>query len=86
MVLIEEQDNILKKFSLKEWLLVELIEFESKYGMKTEEFVNKWNSRGIPEPEDQKLLEKFLEWEGLFLSLQNVENELKEIENRIKES
>ena len=54
--------------------------------MTTREFVEKWKSKEIPEPEDHILLEEFLEWEGLFESLQNVEDELKQIEKRIKES
>jgi len=54
--------------------------------MTTKEFKEKWVSNEIPEPEDHELLEEFLEWEGLSESLQNVENELNEIEKRIKES
>ena len=54
--------------------------------MTTKEFVKKWTSNEIPEPEDHVLLEEFLEWEGLFESLQNVENELRDIEKRIKSS
>ncbi|MFO8019043.1 MAG: hypothetical protein R6U96_10430, partial [Promethearchaeia archaeon] len=60
--------------------------FESKFGMKTKRFVEKWNAKEIPEPEDHQLLEEFLEWQGLFESLQDVENELNAIEKRIKES
>ncbi|KKM95454.1 hypothetical protein LCGC14_1188030 [marine sediment metagenome] len=86
MTLIEEIDIIKKKIDLREWVLEELTIFESKYGMTTKEFKEKWVSNEIPEPEDHKLLEEFLEWEGLSESLQNVENELKEIEKRIKES
>jgi len=86
MNLIEEIDIKKKKIDLREWVLEELTIFESKYGMTTKEFKEKWVSKEIPEPEDHKLLEEFLEWEGLSESLQNVENELKEIEKRIKKS
>ncbi|TFG23435.1 MAG: hypothetical protein EU529_07410 [Promethearchaeota archaeon] len=86
MTLIEEIDLLKKKIDLREWVLGELKTFESKYGMTTREFVEKWKSKEIPEPEDHILLEEFLEWEGLSESLQNVENELKQIEKRIKES
>ena len=86
MTLIEEIDTIQKKFNLREWVLNELKAFESKYGMTTLDFVEKWASNEIPEPEDNKLLEEFLEWEALSESLQKVENELREIEKRIKES
>ena len=84
MTLIEEIDTIKKKIDLREWLLGELKNFESKYGMLTKNFVEKWQSKRIPEPEDHVLLEEFLEWEGLSESLQNVDNELKEIEKRIR--
>ena len=86
MTLIEEIDLIKKKIDLREWVLQELQIFESKYGMITEDFVEKWTSNEIPEPEDNILLEEFLEWEGLSKSLENVDNELKQIEKRIKES
>jgi len=86
MTLIEEIDTIQKNFNLREWILSELQNFESKYGMTTKDFVEKWISNEIPEPEDHVLLEEFLEWEGLANSLQKVENELKKIEKRIKES
>jgi len=59
---------------------------ESKYGMLTKNFVEKWQSKRIPEPENHVLLEEFLEWEGLSESLQNVDKELKEIEKRIREN
>ncbi len=86
MTLIEEIDLIKKKIDLREWVLGELQIFEAKYGMITKDFVEKWTSNEIPEPEDHILLEEFLEWEGLSKSLENVENELKQIEKRIKES
>ena len=86
MTLIEEIDGIKKKINLREWVLGELKIFESKYGMTTSDFVEKWISNKIPEPEDHVLLEEFLEWEGLAESLLNLENELKEIEKCIKES
>lgn len=86
MTLIEEIDLIKKKIDLREWVLEELQIFESKYGMITKDFVEKWTSNEIPEPEDHILLEEFLEWEGLSKSLENVDNELKQIEKRIKES
>ena len=86
MTLIEEIDTIKKKIDLREWLLGELKNFESKYGMLTKNFVEKWQSKRIPEPEDHVLLEEFLEWEGLSEGLQNVDNELKEIEKRIREN
>ena len=86
MTLIEEIDLLKKKIDLREWVLEELKAFESKYGMTTREFVEKWISKEIPEPVDHILLEEFLEWEGLSESLRNVEDELKQIEKRIKES
>ena len=86
MTLIEEIDNIQKKFNLRQWVLSELENFESKYGMTTKDFVEKWTSNEIPEPEENTLLQEFLEWEGLSESLQKVESELKEIEKHIKES
>ncbi len=86
MTLIEEIDSIKKKIEQREWFLAELNNFELKYGMITKDFVEKWISNEIPEPEEHALLEEFLEWEGLFESLQNVENELRDIEERIKTS
>jgi len=86
MTLIEEIDKIQKKISLREWVLSELKNFESKYGMITKDFIEKWTSNEIPEPEEHDLLQEFLEWEGLSISLQKVESELKKIEKRIKES
>ncbi|KKL76106.1 hypothetical protein LCGC14_2048200 [marine sediment metagenome] len=86
MTLIEEIDIIQKKFNLREWVLNELKNFESKYGMTTKDFIEKWTINEIPEPEEHDLLQEFLEWEGLSISLQKVESELKEIEKRIKES
>ena len=86
MTLIEELDLIQKKINQREWILNELRNLESKYGMKTKDFVEKWTSSEIPEPEENALLQEFLEWDGLSESLQKVENELKEIEQRIKES
>lgn len=86
MTLIEESDTIKKKISLRDWVLSELKQFESKYGMKTREFINKWRLKEIPEPEEHSLLEEFLEWEGLSDTLADVEKELRDIEKRIKES
>lgn len=86
MTLIEEIETIKKKINLREWLISELEKFEVKFGMKTEDFIEKWKSNIIPEPEDHSLLEEFLEWEGLSESLQKVDNELNEIEKRIKEN
>jgi len=86
MTLIEEIDIIQKKFNLRKWVLGELENFESKYGMITKDFIEKWTSNEIPEPEENDLLQEFLEWEALSISLQKVESELKDIEKRIKES
>jgi len=86
MTLIEESNIIKKKINLREWLPGELNKFEAKYGMETNDFINKWRVNKIPEPEDPELLAEFLEWEGLFESLEKVEIELNEIEKRIKES
>jgi hypothetical protein len=33
----------------------------------------------IPEPEDHEILEDFLEWEGLLQSLNQIEEELKDL-------
>ena len=84
--LIEEIGEIKKKIDLREWVLKELSNFETKFGISTKEFAEKWGFNELPEPEDPKLLQEFLEWEGLAQSLQKVENELNEIEKRIKES
>lgn len=86
MTLIENIDTIKKWINIRDWILKELDRFESKYGMNTEHFVEKWISNEIPEPEVPTLLEEFLEWQGLYESLQEVENELKKIEKHIKES
>ena len=86
MTLIEELEIIKKKIKLREWIISELKAFEEKYGMTSKDFVEKWRSNGIPEPEEHSLLEEFLEWEGLTESLQKVEKELNQIEKRIKES
>ncbi len=86
MTLIEELDLLKKRILLREWLLDELKKFEIKYGFQTIEFIEKWRARKIPEPEDHTILEEFLEWEGLSESLEKVDNELRELENRIKES
>lgn len=80
MTIIERINFIKERISLREWLLNELNKFEKKYGMKTVEFVSKWLTRSIPEPEEHEILEEFLEWEGLAESLEKVEKELKEIE------
>lgn len=86
MTLIEEIDIINKKYNMRQWILGELRTFESRYGMETNEFAEKWIAREIPEPNDQNLLEDFLEWQGLYESLAKVDEELKAIEKRIKES
>jgi len=83
---IEEINEIKKKIRLREWLINDLEKFESKFGLSTKEFVEKWRLKKIPEPEDHTVLEEFLEWEGLSESLEKVDNELKDIENRIRES
>ncbi|MHA1325595.1 MAG: hypothetical protein ACTSRL_22615 [Candidatus Helarchaeota archaeon] len=86
MTIIEEINEIKKKISLREWIINELGKFESKFGISTKDFIKKWRSKKIPEPEDHMVLEEFLEWEGLLESLEKVDNELKDIENRIRES
>lgn len=86
MTLIEEIDTIKKKINLRDYLLDEIGKIEAKYGLSTKDFIEKWKSRKIPEPEDHIILEEFLEWEGLSESLEKVENELKELEKRIRES
>lgn len=85
-MLIEEIESLKKKIDLRDWILMELKKFENKFGFSTDDFVEKWQSRKIPEPEEHSLLEEFLEWEGLVESLNKVENELMDLENRIKES
>lgn len=86
MTLLKELDLKKKNIDLRTWILKELSAFESKFGMTTREFKEKWNSQEIPEPEDHQLLEEFLEWEVLADILQKVEKELNDIEKRIKES
>ena len=86
MTIIEKIDTLKQKISLRDWLLLELKKLEDKFGLSTNEFIDKWKKNTIPEPEDPDTLEDFLEWEGLFESLEKVEKELKEFEKRIKES
>jgi hypothetical protein len=86
LTLIEEIEIIKEKITLREWILGELKKYESKYGILTTEFVYNWRNKKIPEPEEHMILEEFLEWEGLFESLEKVENELKELEKRIREN
>jgi len=86
LTLIEELEVLKKEIDLRDWILGELKRFEAKYGISTKEFIEKWRAQKIPEPEDYKLLEEFLEWEGLFESLEKVDEELKELERRIRES
>ena len=86
MSILKEIDTLKKKITLREWLIEKLKKFENKYGMNTKEFLEKWRNGSIPEPENTKQLEEFLEWEGLADSLADVERELIEIENRIKKS
>ena len=77
---------IKKEIDLREWIMGELKRFESKYGISTNEFTEKWKLKRIPEPDDYKILEEFLEWDGLSESLERVDKELKALENQIKES
>ncbi len=86
LTILEEIDEIKKKIDYRSWVLDQLKKFEAKYGIPTNIFISKWRSKRIPEPEDHIILEEFLEWEGLAESLEKVENELKEVENRIRES
>lgn len=86
MTLIEELEVIKKEIDLREWIMGELKRFESKYGISTNEFTEKWKLKRIPEPDDYKILEEFLEWDGLSESLERVDKELKALENQIKES
>ena len=86
MTLIEELEVIKKKIDLRDWIMGELGRFEVKYGISTNEFTEKWKLKKIPEPDDYKILEDFLEWDGLSESLENVDKELKELEKHIKES
>lgn len=86
LTLIEELEELKKKISLRDWVLGELQKFEAKYGSSTNEFIEKWRVGKIPEPEDYKVLEEFLEWDGLAESLEKVDEDLKELENHIKEN
>ncbi len=86
MSILKELDMIKKKISLRDWLLERLKKFEARYGMSTKDFLEKWRSGKIPEPENNEQLEDFLEWEGLADSLAEVEEELIEIEKRIRKS
>lgn len=86
MTIIEEIDILKQKINLRDWILEELKKIEAKYGISTLNFIEKWRSEKIPEPEDHIILEEFLEWEGLSESLEKVENELKDLEKRIRES
>ena len=86
VTILEEIDEIRKKIDHRSWVLGELKAFEMKYGLTTGAFVEKWRSSKIPEPEEHVILEEFLEWEGLAESLEKVETEFKELENRIRKS
>lgn len=86
ITILEEIDEIKKKIDHRSWVLAELKTMELKYGLSTDAFIEKWRSNKIPEPEDHDTLEDFLEWEGLQESLEKVETELKEFENRIRKS
>ena len=86
LTLIEELEIIKKKIDLRDWILGELKRFESKYGISTTDFTEKWKLKKIPEPDDYKILEEFLEWDGLSESLDKVDRELEALEKHIKES
>jgi len=86
MPTLKEHDILKKKISLRNWLLERLKKFETRYSMSTKKFLEKWRSGKISEPESNEQLEDFLEWEGLANSLAEVEEELIEIEKRIRKS
>ena len=86
MTIFEVIDEIKEKIDYRNWVLTELKRFEAKYGLITVDFIEKWQTNKIIEPEDHITLEEFLEWDGLAESLTKVENELKELEDRIRAS
>ncbi len=75
---------IRKKLDLKEWTLKELNLKEQVFGMTTKEFVEKWRAGVIPEPEDSNLLADFQEWDGLAETFEEVEGELKRVEECLR--
>jgi len=79
-------DTLRKKIELRDWILNELEKYEEKFGLDSKEFAIKWQKGEIPEPDNHELLEEFLEWDALVEALEKIEEELKEIEKRIKES
>ena len=48
------------------WVCEQLRKLEGKYGMSTEEFISKWRSGNIPEPEDVNIADDFITWDGLY--------------------
>ncbi|MHA1798806.1 MAG: hypothetical protein ACTSVY_10220 [Candidatus Helarchaeota archaeon] len=86
MTLTEELSELKKKITLREWLLEQLKECEAKYGLTTESFIKKWKAGKLPEPEENDVLEDFLEWEGLSESLEQLESELRVFEKHTREN
>ncbi len=86
MTILEEINEIKKIIIHRDWVLNELKKFEDKYGLITKEFIDKWRSKKIPEPDEHIILEEFLEWDGLAESLDKIDNELKALEDRIREN
>jgi len=72
-VAIEQAKELISK---REWLRQRLTELEHRYGMSTPEFLARWSSGELPEPEDPDMLSDFLRWEALAGELREVEEEL----------
>lgn len=85
LTIFEETNESKKKWDLRKWVIGELKKFEMKYGLGTDEFTEKWRSNIIPEPENQVILEDFLEWDGLTETFEKFENKLKELEEKFHE-
>nr|MDO8044882.1 hypothetical protein [Candidatus Baldrarchaeota archaeon] len=68
-----------KLIAKRKWLLKRIKENEQKYGMSTEEFLERWKTGILPEPEDPDILADFLGWEVDAEELKRVENELKKL-------
>jgi len=83
MTLAEEIQAIRNKLETRDWLANELKQKEEHFGLDTADFLAKWRAGEIPEPDDPDLLSEFQAWEGLARSLERVEAELKDIEDRL---
>ena len=72
--------NTVESLVLKRrWILGEIKRFETKYGMSSSEFIEKWKRGLIPEPDDPEVHGDFMVWQGLIEELNHVEKRLEKI-------